>query len=143
MHRLIRESIVSYSHMSTPDHDDDSSAKSTKELRYEHPSGWLYLMKDSSEGLHLVIDTLLSASDREFTKSELAEAAGVSRHTVRAHLDTLLEHGIVESVADGKRFRFNLDSPVTQEICELNSAINAVGAGHVTIDSDTGRVVDD
>ena len=113
-----------------------------KELRYDHPSGWLYFMRDSSEGLHLIIDTLLSASDREFTKSELAEEAGISRHTVRAHLDTLLEHGIVTAVADGKRYRFNLDSPVTQEICELNSAINAVGADHVTIESETGQVID-
>lgn len=130
--------------MSTPDHaTGDESEKSTKELRYEHPSGWLYLMKHSSEGLHLIIDTLLSASDREFTKSELAEAAGVSRHTVRAHLDTLLEHGIVQRVADGKRYRFNLDSPVTQEIIELNGAVNAVGAGHVPIDSETGEVIDE
>jgi biotin operon repressor len=121
---------------------DTTDEKSMKELRYEHPTGWLYFMRDSSEGLHLIIDTLLSASDREFTKSELAEEAGISRHTVRAHLDTLLEHGIVRSVAGGKRYRFNLDSPVTQEICELNSAINAVGADHVTIESETGQVVD-
>lgn len=130
--------------MSAPDHaEGEGSEKTMKELRYEHPSGWLYFMKDSSEGLHLIIDALLSASDREFTKSELAETAGVSRHTVRAHLDTLLEHGIVQSVADGKRYRLNLDSPVTREIHELNSAINAVGAGHVTIESDTGQVVDE
>lgn len=127
--------------MSTPDHaESNTTEKSKKELRYEHPSGWLYLMRNSSEGLHLIIDTLLSAADREFTQSELSDAAGVSRHTVRAHLDTLLEHGIVRSVADGKRYRFNLDSPVTQEICELNSAINAVGAGEIPIDSDTGRL---
>lgn len=112
--------------MSTPDHAGNSSTNSQKELRYEHPTGWLYLMKNSSEGLHLIIDTLLSASNREFTKSELAEAAGVSRHTVRAHLDTLLEHGIVETVADGKRYRFNLDSPVTQEICELNTRLGKI-----------------
>lgn len=127
--------------MSTPDHtESDTTEKSTKELRHEHPSGWLYLMRNSSEGLHLIIDTLLSAADREFTQSELADSAGVSRHTVRAHLDTLLEHGIVRSVASGKRYRFNLDSPVTQEICELNSAINAVGAGEIPIDSDTGQL---
>lgn len=127
--------------MSTPDHaDSDTTEKSTKELRYEHPSGWLYLMRNSSEGLHLIIDTLLSAADREFTQSELADAAGISRHTVRSHLGTLLEHGIVRSVADGKRYQFNLNSPVTQEICELNSAINAVGAGEIPIDGDTGQL---
>ncbi len=130
--------------MNTPDPgESDTTEKSTKELRYEHPSGWLYLMRNSSEGLHLIIDTLLSAADREFTQSELADSAGVSRHTVRAHLDTLLEHGIVRAVAGGKRYRFNLDSPVTQEICELNSAINAVGAGEIQIDSDTGRLLED
>lgn len=130
--------------MNTPDHSTSKQAeKSVKELRYEHPTGWLYLMKDSSEGLHLIIDALLTTANREFTQSELADAAGVTRHTVRAHLDTLLELGIVETVADGKRYRFNPDSPVTQEICELNSAVNAVGAGHVTIDSETGRVESD
>lgn len=129
--------------MSTPDQATDETSdqeRSTKELRYDHPSGWLYLMKDSSEGLHLIIDALLSTDDREFTKGELAEAAGVSRHTVRAHLNKLLELGVVTTVAGGKRYRFNLESPVTQEICELNSAVNAVGAGHVEIDSETGEV---
>lgn len=127
--------------MSTPDHAE-SDPTDTKELRYEHPSGWLYLMRHSSEGLHLIIDTLLSAADREFTQSELAESAGVSRHTVRAHLDTLTEHGIVRTVANGKRYRFNLESPVTQEICALNSAVNAVGADQIRIDEDTGRLVE-
>jgi DNA-binding transcriptional ArsR family regulator len=127
--------------MSTPEHSaSETENKTTKELRYEHPTGWLYLMKDSSEGLHLLIDALLTASDREFTRGELAEAAGVSRHTVRAHIETLLEHGIVRSVADGKRYRFNFESPVTQEICELNSAVNAVGMGHTEIDAETGEV---
>lgn len=127
--------------MSTPDHaSGEADGKSVKELRYDHPTGWLYLMKDSSEGLHLMIDTLLSASDREFTKAELADAAGISRHTVRTHIGKLLELGIIREVADGKRYRFNLESPVAQEICELNSAINAVGVGHVTIDSETGQV---
>lgn len=114
-----------------------------KELRYEHPTGWLYLMRDSSEGLHLMIDALLTASDREFTKGELAEAAGISRHTVRTHLDKLLELGIVREIANGKRYRFNLESPVAQEICELNSAINAIGAGHIAVDSETGEVQTD
>lgn len=134
---------IEYSSMSAPDQATDDASEqeqSMKELRYEHPTGWLYLMKGSSEGLHLIIDALLTVDDREFTKGELAEAAGVSRHTIRAHLDKLLELGIVKAVAEGKRYRFNLDSPVTQEICELNSAINAVGAGHVEIDSGTGEV---
>lgn len=129
--------------MSAPDPASEESpdeTQSMKELRYAHPTGWLYLMKDSSEGLHLIVDALLTADDREFTRGELAEAAGVSRHTVRAHLDKLLELGIVEAVADGKRVRFNLESPVTQEICALNSAVNAVGAGQVEIDLDTGAV---
>jgi len=130
--------------MSTPDpatEDTEAEHQSMKQLRYEHPTGWLYFMRHSSEGLHLMIDTLLTASDREFTKGELAESAGISRHTVRAHLDTLLEHGIVRTVANGKRYRLNFESPVTQEMTELNSAINAVGAGHVEIDSDTGEVL--
>lgn len=126
--------------MSTPDHVSEGAEASMKELRYEHPTGWLYLMKDSSEGLHLMIDALLTASDREFTKGELAEAAGISRHTVRSHIDKLLELGVVQEVVGGKRYRFNMESPVTQEICELNSAVSAVGAGHIDIDSETGKV---
>lgn len=58
-----------------------------------------------------------------------AVAAGVSRQTVRAHLDTILEFGIVTAVAGGKRSQFTLDSTVT-----------AVGADHVDIDPKTGEV---
>jgi|GEM_PF-3348790 len=130
--------------MSTPDHaSEDTEEQSMKELRYEHPTGWLYLMQNSSEGLHLLIDALLTASDREFTKGELADAAGISRHTVRTHLSTLLELGIVREVADGKRYRFNFESPVTQEICALNGAVNAIGAEQTPVDSDTGHVGSD
>lgn len=43
-------------------------------------------------------------------------------------------------MAGGKRYRFNLDSPVTQEICELNSAIDTVGADEIPIDGDTGQL---
>lgn len=42
--------------MSTADQPKDDAAEQTmKELRYMHPTGWLHLMAESGEGLHLCV----------------------------------------------------------------------------------------
>lgn len=101
-----------------------------KEVRRRNPSGWLEL--SDGEGLPFVIDALLDAHPgRGFNKTELGDRAGFTRETVRSYIDRLVELGVVEEVpdTDPQRYRLNEDGRVTQEIFDLNSAVNAVRAG--------------
>jgi len=105
-----------------------SEEMDTKEQRFAYPSGWLYLCEH--ESVHLMIDALLQADPKkEFTRTELAEFAGVSRQSVRRHIDKLVELGVVAETAGGRRYHYDLRSPVGQRIAELNAEINAIGAG--------------
>lgn len=102
-----------------------------KEQRLTHPTGWLYLCQH--ESVHLMIDALLQVDPKkEFNQSELAEFAGVSRQSVRRHIDKLVELGVVATTASGRRYHYNLDSPVGQRVAELNAEINAVAAEQAT-----------
>jgi Fic family protein len=88
-----------------------SSKLSMKEERLSSPSGWLYLCQH--ESVHLMIDALLQVDPKkEFNKTELAESAGVSRQSVRRHIDKLVECGVVAETAGGRRYHYNLDSSV-------------------------------
>lgn len=106
----------------------DTSDQNMREQRLAYPSGWLYLCQH--ESVHLIIDALLQVDPKkEFTKTELADFAGISTQSVRRHIDRLVELGVVAETAGGKRYHYNLESPVGRTIVELNGEINAVGAG--------------
>jgi predicted transcriptional regulator len=113
--------------MATSDTSIDSHPVDVKRSRVEHPIGWLYLCRH--ESVHYIIDALLQVDPRkEFTKTELAEFAGVSAQSVRRHLPKLRELEVVAETASGKRYHYDIDSPVGQLIIELNGEINAIGA---------------
>lgn len=111
--------------------DHDQPGRTMKEQRLAFPSGWLYLCQH--ESVHFIIDAMLQVDPRkEFTQTELAEFAGISTQSVRRHIDTLVELGIVAETAGGRRYHYNLDSPVGERIVELNAELNAIGAGRTT-----------
>jgi len=101
--------------------------KDTKEARLENPSGVLYLFQH--ESVPILIDAILTfPPGREFTKTELADHAGVTRQTVSKYIDLLLETDIVEAVPNSSPRRYRVaKSNVVQELFELNSALNAGG----------------
>jgi len=101
--------------------------KDTKEARLENPSGVLYLFQH--ESIPILIDTILTLPPRrEFTKTELADHAGVTRQTVSKYIDHLLDLDIVEVVPNTSPRRYRVaDSDVVEELFALNSALNAVG----------------
>lgn len=105
----------------TPEDSDN------KELRLEHPSGWLYLTMN--ESVPIIVDALLGLPPREqFNKTELAEHSGVSRQSVTEHVDRLVALDILEAVPDTSPTRYRVtQSNVVQELYELNSALNAAG----------------
>lgn len=75
-----------------------------------------------------MIDVLVQVDPKkEFTQTELAEFAGASRQSVRRHIDTLVECGVVAETAGGRRYHYDLDSRVGQLIVELNAELAAFG----------------
>jgi len=104
-----------------------AAEKGTKEARLENPSGVLYLFQH--ESVPILIDAILTLPPgREFTKTELADHAGVTRQTVSKYIDLLLETDIVEEIPNSSPRRYRVaKSDVVQELFELNSALNAGG----------------
>lgn len=100
--------------------------RDTKELRLAHPSGWLKLTQHDS--VPILIDALLDLPPgREFNKTEFADHAGVTRQTVGAYLDLLVDLAVVEPVPETSPQRYRLaDSDVVEELFALNGALNAV-----------------
>ena len=98
-----------------------------KELRREHPSGWLYLTQH--DAIPILVDALLDLPpNREFNKTELAEHAGVTRQTAGDYTDLLLEVELIEEVPNTSPRRYRVaDSNVVRELFELNSALNNAG----------------
>ncbi|XGI82728.1 ArsR family transcriptional regulator [Halorutilales archaeon Cl-col2-1] len=94
------------------------------ELRDEYPSGWRILTQHESVGY--MIDALMDAPEYHFTKSKLAEKAGVSRQSVHTHLSLLLTLGIIEVVENSSPEKYTLssDNEIVRELHRLNGLVN-------------------
>jgi DNA-binding transcriptional ArsR family regulator len=95
------------------------------ELRDEYPSGWRVLVKHESVGY--VLDALMDAlPGAEFTKTELAREAGISRQSLHSHLDLLLALGVLDPVegSSPQRYRANADSELLALLHRVNGAVN-------------------
>lgn len=95
------------------------------ELRDEYPSGWLLLVRHDSVGY--LLDALMDAlPGTEFTKTELAAEAGVSRQSLYTHLDLLLALGVLEPVegSSPRRYRANAESDLLVLLHEVNGSVN-------------------
>jgi len=104
---------------------DSVEGLSIDELRDEYPSGWRILVQNESIGY--ILDALMDAlPGSEFTKSELATEAGVSRQSVYTHLDLLLVLGVLEPVEDSspERYRVNSDSELLDLLHQVNGQVN-------------------
>lgn len=98
---------------------------SMNELRDEYPSGWRILVQNESVGY--ILDALMDALPRtEYTKSELATEAGVSRQSLYTHLDLLLALDVLEPVEDSspQRYRVNSDSELLSLLHQVNGTVN-------------------
>lgn len=94
------------------------------------PTGWLVLAKNDS--VAKIVDALLDRPPHgQFTQTELANAADVSRQSVHRHLDLLLDIEVLQAVegTSPQRYRFDPESEVSQAIVQLDGAMNAAGPG--------------
>jgi len=85
-----------------------------------------------------ILDHFLLHEDFEYTKSEIAKYAGISRATVYEKLPAMLSNGLlVESKKIGKiiLYRLNLENQVVKELRALNFQIARnmaeVATGHI------------
>lgn len=95
------------------------------EIRDEYPSGWRILVQNESVGY--ILDALMDAlPGTEFTKSELATEAGVSRQSLYTHLDLLLVLGVLEPVEESspQRYRVNAESELLELLHQVNGTVN-------------------
>ena len=96
-----------------------------RELRDEYPSGWRILLRNESVGY--LLDALMDAlPGSEFTKSELASEAGVSRQSLYTHLELLLALDVLEPVegSSPQRYRANAESELLRLLHQLNGEVN-------------------
>lgn len=116
---------------SEPTDDDENT-----DGRTESPDTELTWHKDDSPIEHLFgqasLASLLNFAMRSveeeevrgYNKSELASAAGVSRHAVHDHIDDLVALGIYNEVgANIKRYRPNANSTVIESMANLDECI--------------------
>ena len=106
-------------------HNSPTDDLSMDELRDEYPSGWRILVQNESVGY--ILDALMdSLPGTEYTKSELATDAGVSRQSLYTHLDLLLALNVLEPVEDSspQRYRVNADSELLSLLHQVNGTVN-------------------
>ena len=106
-------------------HNPSSDDISKAELRDEYASGWRILVQNESVGY--ILDALMdSLPGVEYTKSELATEAGVSRQSLYTHLDLLLALNVLEPVENSspQRYRVNADSELLSLLHQVNGTVN-------------------
>jgi hypothetical protein len=111
--------------MSSQKPRDKRDTMEISDLRDEYPSGWRVLTQHDSVGY--ILDALMdSLPGTEYTKTELAEQAGVSRQSVHTHFDLLLALEILEPVEDTspQRFRANAESEILTLLHQVDGAVN-------------------
>jgi DNA-binding transcriptional ArsR family regulator len=80
---------------------------------------------------------LLSLSEAPAYPSDLADALGISRTRLSNHLACLRDCGLVVTVPDGRRIRYELaDARFGQALDRLRSAVVAVEADRTCADAD-------
>ena len=117
--------------MSRTSANDDTASndgQDVKELRLEHPSGWLALTRH--EGVPIIVDSLLDLPpNREFNKSELAGHARVTRQTVSRHADLLVDLDVIEPVPETTPTRYRVaESEVVEALFALNAVLNEMAS---------------
>lgn len=105
----------------TPDPDGNAGGWNRDELPIE------FVLSTPSRfelTMHAVRSVSADTPLREHNKSELAEAADVSRHAVHEHIDVLATLGIYDQLGGAiSRYRANPDSVILGALVTLNDKI--------------------
>ena len=93
-------------------------------IRDEYPSGLRVLMQNESVGY--MIDALMDMPGTQFSKSLLAEKAGVSRQSVHTHITLLVNLGIVTEIDDSDPVEYTLndDDEIVRLLHQLEGVVH-------------------
>ncbi|WP_241658463.1 winged helix-turn-helix domain-containing protein [Halorubrum sp. BOL3-1] len=93
-------------------------------VRDEYPSGLRVLMQNESVGY--MIDALMDMPGTAFSKSSLADKAGVSRQSVHTHITLLVNLGIVKEVdeTDPVEYTLNDGDEIIRLLHRLEGVVN-------------------
>jgi DNA-binding transcriptional ArsR family regulator len=94
-------------------------------------------IRDSDETLFLkafgikspvlrILDFLMDNKAYDYSKTDIAKGAGISRTTLSSAWENLEKNGLVKEtreVGRAKMYKLNLDSPVVRKFIELDNAI--------------------
>ena len=81
-----------------------------------------------------IVDFLLENKGMDFSKSEIAKGAGISRASLFNYWPEIEKHGTVRvtrSFGKAKLYTLNVKNPVTQKIMELEKALISEAMGRV------------
>lgn len=110
----------------TEDMPNQSQTEQTEmaTVRDEYPSGLRVLMQNESVGY--MIDALMDMPGTTFSKSRLAENAGVSRQSVHTHITLLVNLGIVKEVdnSDPVEYTLNDGDEIIRLLHRLEGVVN-------------------
>lgn len=111
--------------MTTPRWDLSDPNEAETDPATGEPSGIGYLFQNDS--VSDMVEALLECPPgRGFNKSELAQAAGVTRQTVGRHVDLLLAADIIEEIPDTGPPRYRVaESDVMAAVEDLDGAVRA------------------
>jgi DNA-binding MarR family transcriptional regulator len=73
-----------------------------------------------------ILDFLMDNKAYDYSKTDIAKGAGISRTTLSATWENLVKNGLVSEtrvVGRAKMYKLNLKSPVVQKFIELDNAI--------------------
>ena len=73
-----------------------------------------------------ILDFLMDNKAYDYSKTDIAKGAGISRTTLSSNWEQLEKNGLVSEtrvVGRAKMFKLNLKSPVVQKFIELDNAI--------------------
>jgi DNA-binding transcriptional ArsR family regulator len=73
-----------------------------------------------------ILDFLMDNKAYDYSKTDIAKGAGISRTTLSSAWENLEKNGLVKEtreVGRAKMYKLNLDSPVVRKFIELDNAI--------------------
>ena len=79
-----------------------------------------------------VLDYLIDNQDLDYSKSDIAEGAVISRTTLNKILDELLQTRVViktRKIGNARMFRLNEENPVVIELLQFDKRLHRVSAG--------------